>query len=404
VTTEFDELITIALRDDARQAPVPDPGGFRPSAALRERDVVRTRWPRSLSLVAAAAGVVALLSLRIGSPDVAVVEQAWTPAGTEFTLRDLGPALSSMGVALAEVGRTIGVENHPNIVVSEELWPDVSPTNSEQPVTGPWELKAPTSTLFRCIISSGGAGCSPGWLGDIPDISQTSSVDNGVADFDLWIWANVPADAVFVSFTTGTGNELWQRPIAGVAAFPVEGPPPQNATITTYDRDGNALTTIDAWPDVEVSELRDTSVVLTGQQADTLRRLNDRVLSDCLTAAGVDFEPADESPRLGTLADPSVDPSVVWDRSSRRLPQRHHRDNDQRTYTQRLGRPADGVMGPSVACRMPYRIAPKLAARLSVTGGEHAGVDEPGVHAVRWHACRHEGFGMCGSRSSTPAR
>lgn len=324
MTTDLDDLITTALRHDAQHAPTPPPGGFAPSQPSRNENVARPRLARLLGAAAAvvAAVGVAAVTWGTGRSNLAVVQEAWTPVGVEYPLRDLGPATtSSVRVTLAEVGHTIGVEGHPNLVVTEELWPITLPVDPDRQVSGPWELIGTTSTRHRCV----GGFCHPrpssdDTADDTPDLAWTSSVDNGAADFNLWIWANVPDTVAFVSFTDHHDNVLWQRPIEHVAAFPVDGHPRAGAIVTTYDNDGRTLSTMDAWPynepDGEPSEPSELppselppSVRLDVDQARSLNELNDRVLTECLTAAGAEF---DETGGLGVL-NGAGDADIIWE-------------------------------------------------------------------------------------------
>ena len=67
--------------------------------------------------------------------------------------------------------------------------------------------------------NSGGA-CTP-FAGPIPQtVAITSSVANKTDDHDFWMWTGVPADVAFVEYHEGD-NVYWQRPIAGVASFPI---------------------------------------------------------------------------------------------------------------------------------------------------------------------------------------
>lgn len=316
MTSDLDDLIATALRHDAKQAPLPPMEGFTPARQHREQTPVRPRWARPLGAAAAVAAVgVAAVSLGTGRSDLAVVQEAWTPSGVEYPLRDLGPAItSSVRVTLAEVGHTIGVDDHPNLVVTEELWPITLPVDPDRQVSGPWELIGTSSTRHRCVTSSGGGGCTPSWLSDErPDVSWSSSVDNGAADFDLWIWANVPDTVAFVSFTDHDDNVYWQRPIAHVAAFPVTASPRPGAAVTTYDDDGRTLSTMDALsdtdPDHPEPSASEPSMRLNVDQARTLNELNDRVLTDCLTTAGAEFDDPD---RLGVL-NGSGDADLIWE-------------------------------------------------------------------------------------------
>jgi hypothetical protein len=74
---------------------------------------------------------------------------------------------------------------------------------------------------MSCQFERGGSGgCTP-FDDAVPQtISRTSSVDNGVHGTNFWMWTGVPSDVVFVQFHEGD-LVMWQRPVAGVASFPI---------------------------------------------------------------------------------------------------------------------------------------------------------------------------------------
>ena len=97
----------------------------------------------------------------------------------------------------------------------------------------------------QCLVSEfDGGGCTP-FLDTPPQaIGISSTIDNGGdaqgIDHDLWSWTGLPDSAAFVSFADGAHEEVWQRPIAGVAAFQIDGPTGDRLGIA-YDSQGNVV-------------------------------------------------------------------------------------------------------------------------------------------------------------------
>ena len=162
-----------------------------------------------------------------------------------------------------------------------------------------------TALEMRCLAQGGSAGC--GHATDVsPVIGVTASVDNRQADFDLWTWSNVPEGVGYVTYVDGD-TRYWQRPVAGVVAFPnVEGDEQvavafdhggaQVAGATGQPRPGGEVPDGSEWADISKSELEQ----LTQTVQHTLRQ--------CLTRHGV--EPV--TPDLLTLPS-AVNVSRTWE-------------------------------------------------------------------------------------------
>jgi hypothetical protein len=94
---------------------------------------------------------------------------------------------------------------------------------------------------YRCLEAvRDGSGCAPQWTWSQPDIGQMSTIANHLGSFDLWTWSNVPAGTSYVVWTYA-GQVRWQRPVAGIAAFPVFTDLPVNAGAVAYDAAGVVL-------------------------------------------------------------------------------------------------------------------------------------------------------------------
>ena len=194
---------------------------------------VRDRMPRSqrptrvvVGLLSAAAlvGVVAVAALiRTAPPSGAV--PPFQPPGINFAIASTAAlAPSTPFVVEPNSVRSIAVPNHPTLslyVAAQHLNGHVR--------------------QYRCLEAQGdGAGCAPEWTWDSPDVGQFSTVDNQVGTFDLFTWANVPATAAFVVWMDGP-TTYWQRPVDGVAAFPVTDHKVVPGVAIAYDVSGHEL-------------------------------------------------------------------------------------------------------------------------------------------------------------------
>lgn len=274
--TELETLIHDALVEDATAAPELDEHWN--SVRLTTTTTVRRgrsapRYAVAAVLAAACiAGLFVLADRRGASTPADAPDQSapgWSPPGTEFPTRDLGVPASSPHLGVASLLRAIGIEGHPPLIVSTTLSYD----------------GGATATLQRCTSENGSAGCTMEWdPATNGSISQTSSIDNGVADHDLWIWDEVPDGTAYVTYGP-PDNLQWQRPIAGVVAFPVTTMLEQGVA---YSGDGTVLGRSD-----DVLDRRDDAPVVIPPRADIsatqyrqLYELTDATLRDCLVDAG----------------------------------------------------------------------------------------------------------------------
>jgi hypothetical protein len=292
----LDKIVGEALRAHAAQAPelAPDwPGIDRMSTAP-----MQVHRQRRFTLIASAAavalvvgGLTAVALTRNAEITPATAPTTWVPDGTEFPLTDLGPATAVFdGPAAEALTRQIGVPGHPPQIITTSLTYDGTNTATEQ----------------FCTWEQGGGGCRMEWGNISWSTSQTSSIDNKVADYDLWTVEGLPAEAAFVSYDDGD-QHLWQRPIAGFAAFPnVEG---NSEIVIAYNQLGdelgrygiaeNAATVRDVVPPRQA----DVSKAEYSQLLDTTANS----MSTCLTANGGTINAGN----VATFAD-DVDQIAVW--------------------------------------------------------------------------------------------
>lgn len=318
-TTDFDTQLRIALNADAARAPAEQREWSGVAAVGLRTPRPRTATYAALGTIAAAA-VVAVFLAFARDPDRSE-PAAFQPSGTEFPMQDLGAAkVSTGGVTLAGLTRSLGVAGHMPLTVASTLQYD----------------GGPTPFVMRCLDEGGSMGCNPEWNTTVLDIGMTSSVDNRVAAGDLWTWSNVPNGTAYVTYTDGV-RSLWQRPIAGVVLFPnVAG---NNEVVIAYSIGGLELKRVDrdslAAANVAAgNQPVPQSADISQAQLSELSQLTTSTLSDCLGAAGAAFSGG----TVGILP-PVIDEHAVWDRCvattkavvARRLSELHVRFYDPRT-------------------------------------------------------------------------
>jgi hypothetical protein len=214
------------------------------------------------STVAVGAVVVVMVmidSRRLSDP----ASPRWRPSGIEFPLHDNGQIEGELVPALS---RSIEVPEHPPLTFFRRLSYD----------------GGLSSTVQWCSEGGGGGGCAPD--GDRITASVTSSVDNGVAEFDLFIVERLPEGTAVVAFSDGV-DRWWQRPVFGVAAFPyVWG---RKEQLTAYDADGVALLTF-SWETRPDGAFFDTRLVdISAADLQVIEQFNAGRLEACLAGQGV---------------------------------------------------------------------------------------------------------------------
>ena len=237
--------------------------------AMRWASTASAPRARSLTfglLVSASIVVAGLVVIALRSGPEERPSSGFIPAGSPFLLSDNGTVLSSdvpAFVSVPALTRRIGVPGHPELEVTTVLE----------------YLGHDTAYIHRCVSGA----CAPEWNRSPIQWAVSSTVDNGVGDFDIWTWTNVPESAAFVTYT-GPAGVSWQRPVFGVAAFPDAG---DGRVVTAYATDGSILSrfTIGNEPGTDetiVPPLAD----LTDTEISELQELTYQLTHDCLTRAG----------------------------------------------------------------------------------------------------------------------
>ncbi len=295
-TDPLDDIVGEALRADAARAPrlAQDWGGPNMMTAA---SIAPDRHGRLALFVGAAAAVILVTALAlVARPNSELTSPAsppspWTPNGIEFPLVDLGPATQVYdGPVVAALSRQIGVEGHPPQILTTSLWYAGNETAVEKTCT--WE--------------DGGGGCRLEWSTATWSTSVTSSIDNRVADYDLFTVEGLPSDIAFVSYADGD-QKLWQRPISGFGAFPnVTG---SDEIVIGYDALG-----VEVGRFVESERLASLDDGDLPLQADISRAQNEQLIDlthdsmvACLTDHGGTIGEGD----VATFAD-DVDQIGVW--------------------------------------------------------------------------------------------
>ncbi len=139
----------------------------------------------------------------------------------------------------------------------------------------------------QCLVSEeDGGGCTP-FVDRIPQsLGISSTADNSGASRDLWTWTGLPGEVAYVSFTDGGHEQVWQRPVAGVVAFEVDGPSGARRGIA-YDTEGNVVGRSDEIDPATFPQFLpfDWSR-LSAEQKDGLWTVIDSSMRACLNASG----------------------------------------------------------------------------------------------------------------------
>jgi hypothetical protein len=217
------------------------------------------------------------------------------PAGTEFPLTDLGTATQSVpfgGVTTDRLLRNVSVPGLASLAVQRTL-------NYGNGRTAELTECMSPGTFTFCVSAVSGA--SPEVIHDVG-----GAIVNGVPQplFDYAVWTNVPVDAAFVSFTSGA-QELWQRPVLGMAVFPTLG------LATAYSADGTELTRIDMDKASATDPLSNPGPLydVSDAQGEELRLLTNSTMASCLAAHGGTITGGSNV----VVFNPSVDQVEVWD-------------------------------------------------------------------------------------------
>jgi hypothetical protein len=245
-----------------------------------------------MSAVAVVVLAVVATGYIVTRPDDDSPAVAWQPTGVEYRLGDLGPATSSHYITTGGLSRMIQVPGQPVLTIARTIQYFFGATAEEQ----------------LCEDFAGGAGCAPDYTwGKQPDISVSSSVDNRVADEDIWMWNALPQGTAYVEYVDGDSH-LWQRPIAGFSAFPdVKG---RSEVATAFAVDGTVLGragsgTQDAQsPASGITQVR---ADIDRSQSEELTQLTATTMRDCLTQSGATWDSID----VATFA-AGVDQVGIW--------------------------------------------------------------------------------------------
>jgi hypothetical protein len=295
----LENRVSEALVADASRAPVGSPTWLGPNYAQAPQPRSQLCTRRGLTLVTVAAVSIVALGFAVRRDDVPKHVGGFVPAGVEYPLTDLGePDHGASGLTVAALARVTQVPGQPPIVSG----PTLSYSGGA------------SAEVQWCTSSSGGAGCSPEWLVGVPWVGQTSSVDNLHADFDVWTWSNVPAEAAFVTFTQ-SDSRLWQRPVHGMVQFRVTkatqpgvaGVPVQAVAL---DAAGNELQRADDQTVYEagMKVTAPPQADLTAAQGVAIVELTDRTIRTCLSQVGATYSD------YGTVAflPASTNVQLVW--------------------------------------------------------------------------------------------
>lgn len=286
--TDLDTLLTDALRNDAERAPaMPDEWdlGARPLRAdPRRRPAVALGIAAAMVLVI---GTTAWFVRGRGGRAPAGPATTWRPAGTEYPLTDLGPGdRGPQGPVPVGLTHTIGVGGVARIVTGPGLT----------------YLDGPTAVLVACVdrIVCRGEWQRPSW-----SVGSGAVTDERGATLDLLVAEGLPDDVAFVTYERGE-QRLWQRPVAGVAAFP--SGPEVDASVVGYDETGVAVGHFDLPALMRVAGGEPDLVGLSPGRSSELRERTRSGLFDCFHTFGGLVDDRD----IATFP-AGVDQQRVWD-------------------------------------------------------------------------------------------
>jgi len=229
----LNSIVGDALRADAERAPRLDGEwlgidrmSMSPTAAHRPRRAVFASTVAAAFVLVAGLAAVAITNDNDDAP--AAAPPVWVPVGTEFALTDLGPASVVFdGPVVEALARQVGVEGHPPLIITTSMAYSGNDTAVEQ----------------FCTRQVGGGACRADWGNSSWSSAITSSIDNRVADYDLWTLEGLPAGTAVVSYTDGD-EQRWQRPVDGFVAFPnIVG---NDEIVVAFDAVGNELGRFDS--------------------------------------------------------------------------------------------------------------------------------------------------------------
>jgi hypothetical protein len=300
--TELEAAICSALITDAARAPRPAPqwdGLAQYSTSDRERR--RSPWVAAAAVGLVAAAIGGAIALRPSTSSRVVRTAGFIPAGTEFPLTDLGPATQSVpfgGVTTDRLLRGVSVPGHNSLTVVRTLI----------------YVHGPTAERAECISPGTNLFCLAEEMGSLlPKVFHFygEAGSNGVPEppLDLAVWTNVPADAAYVSFIGGA-EELWQRPVLGMAVFPTLG------LATAYTADGTELTRIDMDKASATDPLINLGPPLdvSDAQGEELGLLTNSTMASCLNAhGGISTGNSTTGDGNVVVFDPSVNQVEIWD-------------------------------------------------------------------------------------------
>lgn len=237
MTAELEQRLRDALRLEAQRAPeLAEERCTGPDGIVAESTSNRPGRSRAWLVVAAVAavglGTAAVLS-RSPSTVISAEEPATQEPTSDFEPDGIETVLSASTepVNVNEIAKPgtlyrFAFDGHPDNVVFETILFD--------PFIGRVDR-----IVCHYERGSGGCGAADSDYRTTPNVSRSSSVDNGVAETNLVSWINLPAEVAFVTYDAASG-EQWQRPVGGAAYFVHD----QSMSMAALGADGTILATM----------------------------------------------------------------------------------------------------------------------------------------------------------------
>lgn len=237
MTTDIEQRLRDALQAEARLAPeLSEESCTVANASItehgNERSIGSRSWLLVAAVVAVALGTAAVLSRSPGTvvstEDPASEESSLTfePDGVEIVLSPSIEAVTIDEIAKPGSLSRFVIEGHPDNVVFETL------------VFDPF-LGNVARIICHFERGSGGCGGADSDFRSTPNVSLSSSVDNGVADTNVVSWIDLPDEVAFVTYNAASGQQ-WQRPVGGSVFFVHD----QAMSMTALDAEGATLATM----------------------------------------------------------------------------------------------------------------------------------------------------------------
>lgn len=274
MSTDLEHRLRSALEREAGAVPLRG-GEWQPTTSVplssasigsARRSALRGPVAAAAIAVAVAAGLLVFARTRSTGPDDT---PTFAPTGTEVPLTSV-PANDVTVVVKPGTLAALEVEGHPVMDV----------------FVGVDHLQGKVVQVSCILGRNDGGSCAP-FTGERPQsVSRSSTVDNGNGSSNLWVWSGVPESVAFVEYREGSVT-YWQRPLAGVAAFPTPDGL-DDVSAVAYARDGQEVARA-SWSTTSpsIEPMTDPALYddLSEEQKNSVWAVIDGAMRSCLESA-----------------------------------------------------------------------------------------------------------------------